>query len=530
MAATKKVAQRPLLRKSGPTAVTQSKAPLRDAWLPLTARSGVITLFGYGISIRVDRGHLILNDGVGDERRQGRFARVNHGIRRVVVIGTSGLISLAALRWLADQNAAFVMLERDGSVLAATGPVAPSDARLRRAQACVALSDAAVSIVRDIIEQKLIAQEGVAREKLTDSKAADLIAKCRLRLAGAATIPAIRFIESQGSAAYWCAWQGLTIDFPKSDLRRVPEHWRNFGSRTSPVSHGARNAANPANAMLNYLYTILEAETRMTIAALGLDPGLGLLHIDAPTRDSLACDLMEPVRPSVDAFLVDFLRSPLKREWFFEQRDGTCRLMPALASRLGETALIWRAEVAPIAEWFAQAVCSTSPDSKLLGPRSRLTRQRWRESMQRDSMPTSNTPIPEAQSVCRTCGAAISQRRKYCKACAVAASSAAIVEGAKKGRAAAVTPEAMARRRESGKRQNEALQAWNPADQPAWLTNEYYTSQIQPRLIQFTRPRIAEALSLSSSAYAGEIRNGKIVPHPRHWLKLAELAGIFGRK
>jgi hypothetical protein len=104
-------------------------------------------------------------------------------------------------------------------------------------------------------------------------------------------------------------------------------------------------------------------------------------------------------------------------------------------------------------------------------------------------------------------------------------SSAAIVEGGKKGRIAAVRPEVMKRRREVGKRQNEALQAWNPADQPAWLTSEYYTSQIQPRLSQCTRPRIAEALSLSSIAYAGEIRNGKIVPHPRHWLKLAELAG-----
>jgi hypothetical protein len=45
------------------------------------------------------------------------------------------MVSLAALRWLADQDAAFVMLDRDGSVLATTGPVRSSDAKLRRAQA-----------------------------------------------------------------------------------------------------------------------------------------------------------------------------------------------------------------------------------------------------------------------------------------------------------------------------------------------------------------------------------------------------------
>ena len=48
-----------------------------------------------------------------------------HGLERLVVIGADGVVSLAALRWLADQNAAFVMLERDGSVLTVTGPVAP---------------------------------------------------------------------------------------------------------------------------------------------------------------------------------------------------------------------------------------------------------------------------------------------------------------------------------------------------------------------------------------------------------------------
>lgn len=61
---------------------------------------------------------------------------------------------------------------------------------------------------------------------------------------------------------------------------------------------------NPPNAILNYLYAILEAEARLAIAALGLDPGLGFLHFDTRTRDSLACDVLEPVRPEVDAYLL----------------------------------------------------------------------------------------------------------------------------------------------------------------------------------------------------------------------------------
>jgi CRISPR/Cas system-associated endonuclease Cas1 len=125
---------------------------------PIIPRHGVITLWGYGINISVDKGHLILKDGVGDERRVGRFARVNHGIKRLIIIGADGMVSLAAMRWLADQNAAFVMLDRDGTVLATTGPVAASDARLRRAQACAEQSGAAVMIVRELIDRKLRGQ------------------------------------------------------------------------------------------------------------------------------------------------------------------------------------------------------------------------------------------------------------------------------------------------------------------------------------------------------------------------------------
>ncbi len=54
-------------------------------------RQGIVTLFGYGINVRVDRGHLLVEDGIGAERRQTRFARVGHGLKRLVVIGSDGL-------------------------------------------------------------------------------------------------------------------------------------------------------------------------------------------------------------------------------------------------------------------------------------------------------------------------------------------------------------------------------------------------------------------------------------------------------
>src|ERR1700746_3531847 len=138
-------------------------------------RQGVVTLFGYGTSVRVDRGHLVLEDGIASNRRQARFPRIGHGLRRLVVIGSDGMVSLAALRWLADQDASFVMLNRDGSVLATTGPVPASDSRLRRAQSLAHQSGAAVEISRGLISQKLHGQERIVRDALQDSSLADRI-------------------------------------------------------------------------------------------------------------------------------------------------------------------------------------------------------------------------------------------------------------------------------------------------------------------------------------------------------------------
>src|SRR5882672_5905213 len=145
----------------------------------LVPRHGVITLYGYGIQVRIDRGHLFLEDGIGAARRRYRLPRVGHGLRRLVVIGADGMVSLAALRWLADQDAAFVMLDRIGKVLATTGPVRPSDARLRRSQALAESTGASLQLTRELIAQKLSGQEKVSRNQLERSDIANCISSFR---------------------------------------------------------------------------------------------------------------------------------------------------------------------------------------------------------------------------------------------------------------------------------------------------------------------------------------------------------------
>jgi len=487
-------------------------------------RHGVVTLYGYRIQVRVERGHLFLEDGIGPDRRRYRLPRVGHGLKRLICIGSDGFVSLAALRWLADQDASFVMLERDGTVLLTTGPVRSSEAKLRRAQALAHSSGVALRITRELISRKLDGQELVARQKLLDTSTADTIARFKAELPSADSISTIRLIESQAARAYWSAWSTLPVNFPKSDLSRIPTHWTSFGARVSPLTGSPRLAANPPNAILNYLYSVLESEARLAAAALGLDPGLGVLHTDTSARDSLACDLMEPVRPQVDAYLLDWItRQPLRREWLFEKGDGNCRLMGPFAVGLSETAALWRRAVSPIAEWVAEQFWSTMRNRDVPMP-TKLTQNNKREA-KGAAVESPLVRVPTPQNVCLECGKDVASGSTRCAVCAVEVSRAKMVEIAKQGRTASKNPESRARLATTQRRQATARWNWNPNSQPDWLTEDFYKNHIQLRLINVTLSQIASAIGVSI-LYASDIRRGRRRPHSRHWQALARLVNV----
>jgi CRISPR-associated endonuclease Cas1 len=510
-------------------AATKNVPQLPQSHNSPTPRHGVVTLFGYGIRVQVNAGHLLLHDGIADERRTIRLPRVNHGLKRLVMIGSDGFITLDALRWISDVGAAFVMLDRKGKVLAVTGPVAPSDARLRRAQALALGNGVALKISRELISQKLAGQELLVRDMLHDSATADAIARFRDELPSAESIEVVRLIEAQAARCYWQCWSKVPIRWPQKDQRRVPEHWKFFGSRISPLTHSPRLAASPPNALLNLLYALLESESRLSAAAMGLDPGIGCLHVDTPNRDSLACDIMEPIRPKCDAFVLHWLQSePLRRSDFWEDRNGNCRIGSSLAIKLCESLDTWRRLVAPVAECVAQEIWSSvsKPTSisklarQLLA--TRLTQSRKR-SVKGSDVPSVKAPKPDR--VCRGCGATLRHGRSYCAACAGSESSKRMLEIARLGRIATHSPKAEALRAATRRRHAAALKSWQPSEHPRWLTEDVYLKQIQPALRDFTVSAIASALGVSLP-YATDIRAGRRRPHPRHWLALAELVGI----
>ena len=344
-------------------------------------QNGIRIVSGYGASIRVDRGHLVIRDSGMAGTGEARLERIGHGLIRLVVISPDWYITGAALEWLTHADASLVVLERDGEVFCATGRQGTSEAKLRRAQAC--LPDAvALRIAKQLVDRKLEGQERNVRELLGNKAAAHAIAAYRLVLYRKANTPSrLRGLESRAAAIYWSAFEHQTVTWERSDLPKIPKRWKEWGSRHSPLtSPSPRLSVTPAHSCLNYLLSVLESEARIALTALGLDSKLGVFHVDRGYRDSLCFDISEPVRPQVERWLWEFLREPQERRMYFERQDGCVRLMSAVCKRLAETAPMWRRALAPVAEWLTEEIWKTIPAGQVRKPSTRLTQSARRES------------------------------------------------------------------------------------------------------------------------------------------------------
>lgn len=316
---------------NSPTRIDRAAVePSRDV-----TQERVVVARGYGLRIYVRSGRLLISDGQFADRRTRRLHRVTSGLERLIVIGHNGYVTFDALRWIADVGAAFVQIDSDGRLLTTSIANGPDLAALRRAQALAGGSETGVELARAVLAQKLAGQRAVLDELPHVHNTGDRVDAALSEIREAETLQDLLLAESQAAEAYWGAWASLPIPFPARDHAKLTSHWQTFGQRASLLSKGPRHATNPAGAILNYLYALLEAETTLACHAVGLDPGLGIFHVDQRDRDSLALDLMEAVRPLVDGYVLALLtQRTLAASDFVETRRGACRLKPRLASEL----------------------------------------------------------------------------------------------------------------------------------------------------------------------------------------------------
>ncbi len=511
-----------------------------------TVHPGIFILSGI-VSVNVDAGQLRIKAGAFENRPELWLSKATSRLSRLILIGHTGTISLKALRWIHDVGAAVIQIDHDATVVMASAPPKVDNAKLRRAQALAATNGQDMDIARKVIKWKVEGQAEVCTH-LNKAEAAELILELIPQVEAALSKSDLLSVEAQAAALYWNAWSEIPIRFTRRDQKRVPEHWKSYTGRVSPLTNSPRKAANPANAMLNYLYALLEAETRIAILTMGLDPGIGVLHADHPGRDSLIYDLMEPVRPQVDRWLYELIHiNTFTKSDFYETPEGQIMIRAPLTRELSATTGQWAKAVAPVVEWIANvlnrrnAVSKKHRTNRIATPLTEANRSEGRSPYRKKQQRRKRNP-KLAIKACRECGETLERDGgEFCsKRCWEAFNEAIVVpkfaEAGPKNlamlRAIGKDPshggEAAKKRGQSNARRAHERKQWEKDHPDINLEKERerFKKEILPYLAYIPLSRIIGATGLSKR-YASMIRRDLYTPHPIHYQKLEELILLY---
>ncbi len=94
-----------------------------------------------------------------------------------------------------------------------------------------------------------------------------------------------------------------------------------------------RPPRDPFNAVLSLGYTLAHSEIAIALFGAGLDPYVGFYHQIEFGRESLASDLLEPIRPRVDRFALRLFNEQTLRADDFSTNEKGCMLGKAGRAR-----------------------------------------------------------------------------------------------------------------------------------------------------------------------------------------------------
>jgi CRISPR-associated protein Cas1 len=124
-------------------------------------RRGTLVLAGHGAGLFVEKGALIVKEGLTHYPQEvGRhvFHRGMHNVERIILLDPTGSLSFAAIQWCQDQKISITLLDRDGSVQAQLNHEQMADATLRRRQYEAVHTGQDVTVVRWIVQKKIEGQ------------------------------------------------------------------------------------------------------------------------------------------------------------------------------------------------------------------------------------------------------------------------------------------------------------------------------------------------------------------------------------
>ena len=198
------------------------------------------------------------------------------------------------------------------------------DARRRVAQTRLSLDTSfCLHFARQLIHDKIAAQHTWLGELCSQrpqaryalGHAVQQLQAHQQQIAQISSLESLRGLEGAAASTYFAG------------LRAVVPASLGFQERNR------RPPRDPFNALLSLTYTLVNAEMAIALHGAGFDPCIGYYHQLSWGRESLACDLVEPLRPLADGLCLQLVAQQTLTAEHFSTSSSGCLLGKAGRTR-----------------------------------------------------------------------------------------------------------------------------------------------------------------------------------------------------
>jgi len=227
-------------------------------------------------------------------------------------ISSGGSVSTKALAWASIYGTkVFVMSPRSGRPLGVFLPLDHDmhvETRVKQYQAYT--SKKGINIAKAILTGKITAQ-------------ASLLEQYQVGFDSHSYLTQIKRVKAQPHEK---ARRTLFSIEGEYSQKYVPRFFKLFPTQLQTHVRESYGATAPLNNILNLGYEVLRWEVYKSILDAHLDPYLGYLHSIEHSKPSLVCDIQEPYRAWIDAFLVEYCQGLVGRELEAKYHQGKPRI------------------------------------------------------------------------------------------------------------------------------------------------------------------------------------------------------------
>ena len=239
-------------------------------------------------------------------------------VRTVFIVGR-GQVTTDAIATLVQNGVRFVYCTKQGRLKAYVAPAFACDPRLHLSQVENYLDpDRRLALARTIVILKIDAQESYLESRFRHSaldgdlyrSTTRILDDLRERACSSRSIEELRGLEGSATRTYFACLSSL-----------VKQPFTFTGRSKRPPR-------DPVNAVLSLSYSLSTSLMTSVLYAEGFLPDIGYLHENYARRPALALDLIDPLRPSIDRFVISLFNRGVFREddFVFEGEDNACHL------------------------------------------------------------------------------------------------------------------------------------------------------------------------------------------------------------